>query len=485
MKNYIDKLHITSISLMSSPGCNLECKYCHLADQAKQTDNKKLWNDTILAIQDGSYLQNTLSALKRLKQPIERIDHLEFWGQEPTLSMPYLTEKIEDWLDALYAVDSIFFSTNGMSDSDIIYNFIVKIDEVAKKPFRLSFQLSYDGEYGENNIRGGNSQFILENFKKLFQKLNTYRFKNITKVVAITHAVCSTELIEYLDSLEKVEEYIKEHNDFYQELEHYVLNKQVEILPPSFAYQNGTVASVQDGINLNTFCTYMNAVRVAGKYPDMFDYSQENTDVAFSMGGFAGEDIVQKMKETNSTDLGQFVSEYFLNENHPEHFRVLDGCSSSLTDLKLMYDGQILICQNSTFDVNLKLKDLDSDILSQGRYHFVNHHQTCNLVTGTDEELEQYFTHILMSRDPANFKMLYSNVFNLMVMLSEAGQIDASYYKNLRKIQRHAYIMAKICWCYYNVYVLTGTKYTRHLGEIRQMANGMLDRLENMILQKL
>lgn len=229
----------------------------------------------------------------------------------------------------------------------------------------------------------------------------------------------------------------------------------------------------------------MNAIRVSKKYPDMFTYSENNTDVAFSMGGFAGDDILQKMKETNSNDLGQFVSEYFLNENHPEHFRILDGCSSSMTDLKLMYDGTVLICQNSIFDTEIELKNLDNDIINNGRYHFVKHHQSCNLLTDSNEILEQYFTQILMSRDPANFKMLYTNVFNLMVMLSEVGQIDSSYYKNLRKIQRHAYIMSKICWCYYNVYVLTGTKYTRHLGEIRQMANGMLDRLENMILQKL
>lgn len=32
MKQYIDKIHITSLSLMSSPGCNLQCKYCHIAD---------------------------------------------------------------------------------------------------------------------------------------------------------------------------------------------------------------------------------------------------------------------------------------------------------------------------------------------------------------------------------------------------------------------------------------------------------------------
>lgn len=150
--------------------------------------------------------------------------------------MPYITEKLEDWLIALYGVDSIFFSTNGMSDSDIIYDFIVKLDEVAKKDFKLSIQLSYDGKYGEDNIRGGNSQFILENFQKLFKKLNNFRFKNISKIVIITHAVCSTELISYLDSLEKTEAYVKEHNDFYQILEHCIINKQVEMLPPSFAY---------------------------------------------------------------------------------------------------------------------------------------------------------------------------------------------------------------------------------------------------------
>ena len=485
MKDFRKKLHVSSIALMSSPGCNLQCKYCHIADESEKIKEKNLYTNTVEAIKNGIFLQNVLTSLRRLEVPISNIDHMELWGQEPTLSMPILGDHIKEWLDSLYSVDSLFFSTNGMNDSDIIYDFILKYDEAAHKNMTMSIQLSYDGEYGENYVRGGDSQYLKENFVKLFHKLNNINFKNIVHIEFMIHSVCSTELIYHFDTYDKVEKYIAEMDEFNSALQNANLHRNIEIITPSFAYQNGYNASTEDGIRLNTFCKHLAMIQASEKYPNILNNVDKGKNIIISMGGFAVDDIVQRMKEMNANNIEEYAYSYLIDqENHPDRKYVLDGCSSSISELKFLYDGTLIICQNSIFDVDLNINDIDSkDNMMLSRYHLTHHNNAVNLITASETELEKYFTGIIASREPENFLMLYSNIFNMMLLLSKTGQIDDSYYNNLHKIQKHALLMTKFCWCYYNVLVLNGSKYVRNFGEIRQMANGVLDRLEQTVMR--
>lgn len=48
---------INSLTVLSSLGCNLNCDYCRLA-AAKNEESIILQNNTIKALQDGSFLNN-------------------------------------------------------------------------------------------------------------------------------------------------------------------------------------------------------------------------------------------------------------------------------------------------------------------------------------------------------------------------------------------------------------------------------------------
>ena len=56
MKDFRKKLHVSSIALMSSPGCNLQCKYCHIADESEKIKEKNLYTNTVEAIKNGIFL---------------------------------------------------------------------------------------------------------------------------------------------------------------------------------------------------------------------------------------------------------------------------------------------------------------------------------------------------------------------------------------------------------------------------------------------
>jgi len=132
----IKDLDIFNISLMLSLGCNLSCEYCRIA-QSVNSSSKKLQEENIQALKDGTYLNNVKEVLKKLSSPRSKIKCIDFWGQEPTLTLNYLTDNLEDWLKAFPNWNKTMFSTNGMAFGNKIVDFIFKLDNSIDHPFTL------------------------------------------------------------------------------------------------------------------------------------------------------------------------------------------------------------------------------------------------------------------------------------------------------------------------------------------------------------
>ena len=175
-----------------------------------------------------------------------------------------------------------------------------------------------------------------------------------------------------------------------------------------------------------------------------------------------------------------YITDYFYNPNNPQRRRH-ETCSTSMGDLKLMYDGTIIMCQNSIYDTMINKEYLDNSVDNQGRYHWMTHGQMINPLTATEEEITKYFTYIHNLRKPSNFRFIYITTFNLMVMLARLGQISPEYATDLRKTKVHAFMMARTTCCYYNMQVMCGTLFVRQTGEIRQLCNGIMDRIEKYL----
>lgn len=62
MENNID---IRALTLVSSCGCNLHCKYCMINNSLNDC-SAKLQQDTINALSDGTFLENVKKIFKRL-----------------------------------------------------------------------------------------------------------------------------------------------------------------------------------------------------------------------------------------------------------------------------------------------------------------------------------------------------------------------------------------------------------------------------------
>jgi len=63
---------------------------------------------------------------------------MEFWGQEPTLTLHLITKHLQDWFETYPNIRSLMFSTNTMAYPERIIDFIVKLDSILTKPFELT-----------------------------------------------------------------------------------------------------------------------------------------------------------------------------------------------------------------------------------------------------------------------------------------------------------------------------------------------------------
>lgn len=471
----IDSVKTGALTLITSCGCNLKCEYCHIA-QAVNADSPRLQKETIQALQDGSFLKNVKDSLARIEQSPGDIEQLSLWGQEPTLTLHYITANMEDWLNIFPNCKGIMFVTNGMGYGDRIVDFLFAVDKYAKNPIKVEIQFSFDGEESTDNIRNADSQKIYNTITYVIQECNRHFFKNL-HVGFNFHGVISLNLLKRLNTQDKIETYFKNLNDWAYHLYSLNLNKSLEIHPlVGVALENPVDASTEDGLRLADF--FRKSIRI---HPDNFlfesPYRQEwtiNTLIGQYQQGM-GEIFRDTGCNNVSTLVKRMVEDPVFYYDICRRISLLCYCGNSYGELKLMYDGTIINCQNSIYDRDEKFILDDGSLKSAVKKAQATHHYFVNLLTDDEETIRKHFELFRLSKEDS-FMFIMETTITLMYWLSQAHQIDESY-RNFQKIIEHSLLLAYFNCCYYNNYVKTGSMFLRATGYLRFFCNGFMDLL--------
>ncbi len=460
-----------TISLIAAGACNLQCQYCTI-DRTRNKNSQKIFNETLKALKNNSYLKNINLTLNKLKFPKEEITNIEIWGQEPSMILTSLTTQWHYWQKNFSNLNRIFFSTNGMDFIDDIYNFIITIEKNALQPIELVLQLSYDGEYGENNIRGGKAEKIKDNFIYLNTLLNQ-TFFNLVKIKINPHGVISTKIIKDLNTIEKVDQYFNEIENFLITMKTSSTNRNVYWNNFTLQLQNGFEATTEDGINLTSFLQRCSSVQKKKHY----EILKHPLDFSTLAPGATFTKIYEQMKQNEINTIDDYIEQFFYKNKQKES----PFCHPIFGDLKIMYDGSILICQNYMFDTQIDAEKISNNIFDQSRYNITTHGNNISPLKVTNNELNKYLSTIdnLLFGDTATF-MIHS-IVNLMIILSKTGQISSSYAQNIEKTVKHACLLFTICCCPFNILIASGSQLIRNTSEIRFYCNGALDLIEEYL----
>ena len=464
---------INSLTILSSLGCNLNCDYCKLS-ASRNKESIQLQENTIKALQNGTYLNNIQQVLLKLNQSPAGIEYISLWGQEPTLTLQHITDNIDKWFQVFLNWKTFMFSTNGIANHEKIINLIKAIDNTINYEFQFKLQVSYDGDYGTEKYRKANSDLIHQNISNIILSLNTMKLKNV-KVKIFFHGVLSLKLLNDLKSFEDIYNYHQNIHNWTYSLGDLNLNENVKIDNEiGLGIENPVDATTQDGINLSNF------IKASLKVNKENFPRKENTsnlgEILIRQGkinleGFY-ESILQKYN-TTLDNLHQLMNENPKIQNEiVSELSVKSWCGFCQNELKIFYDGTLMPCQNHLFDLNeeyIEKKDFDDYV----RYSLATHNYFVNPLKDDKQKINQLVNLFSISKN-SSFAMYYQTTVNTMIWLLRAKQIDESY-NDIRKLLKHAFVVVISNACYYNSQVKTGSIFVKNAGFIRLLCNGYLD----------
>lgn len=477
---------VRALSLMISCGCNLKCEYCRIS-QAVNAGSADLQHNTIKALQDGTYLKNVEAVLEKCNQSPMAIEHIALWGQEPTLTLHYFADHLEDWFKVFPNWKGTMFSTNTVDHMDRILYFIDQIEKYAPSRFNLDIQFSYDGEYSTSKLRGAEPSKIHDNLVYLFTELNKKPLKKVS-IQVNHHSVLSMHLLENLMNTKNIFEYSLAQKEWGAEFQDLIQNKNVHqnTRGCDSALENPVEASVDEGTKLWYFGQLAERFNMMEYYPEMFsgDVPFENNPCTLAesilTGGFVVlREIFDYCNERNIMPRDLFDvagSDPILMKEMFKRMNFAIFCGNGTGEMKIMWDGTLCNCQNHIYDMDVKYLPYDTNKFEDCVKHsLATHKYFVNPLKDSDEDIDKWFA-LFEACKTSCLEFTFRSVVTMMQFMVELGQIDESY-RDMRKLVNHAFYVALMNCCSYNNQIMTGSIFTRPTGFIRLFCNGHLDNM--------
>ena len=403
---------------------------------------------------------------------------MQIWGQEPTITLPYLANNWDKWIDTFPNLEKIFFSTNMMGEPDSIIFFMEQINKYAKDtPIRFELQVSYDGQYGTNNYRKADADTIKNNCVKIIEYFNKMIFKENVNFSMFFHGVTSNQLInDYLFSIDNIKEYLREIDNFIYDIRKLSMNKHVIIGNITLQYENGNEYTTEMGIKLAECANKIQRTLDKNNFKVL---NEKDYPYTFELLGGTTEFIRDRILQSPCNTIDEYIDFYI---NNLEEYKRYYYCAPIIGDLKIMYDGTLLECQNSIYDKNMLKDEVKLDIASQSRWILHDKFQI-NLLTENDEHKKDTIinTYQKLIFDGNVQYFMINNISNFLYNLAQVGQVDKSYLKNPYKLRRHAFYLSFINSCHYNLIRKSGSMIMRNLSDVRLLCNGLLDQYDEQL----
>lgn len=461
------KQYCTGLILMTSESCNLACSYCDMAQHINKKCHSEETKKVREALVNGQFLDSIKTAIERLGLDPLQIQHIDLWGQEPTLTLDEFCIMFPKLYEYCSNIEYLFFSTNGVANVDKLLNFVHLLKNTVIKPFKFKLQFSYDGRNPTIKHRGADPDRIINNIVTFITEVNKIDLGENLTVDIVFHNVADNEIMEYFADPSKEEELFEYENEF-DELTRYFFslkrNPNVIIKPFSVGIIKPFNGSVQDGKNLAAF--YKNCENLLKKYHlDHLNWKGLTIQV-FSPTLLADYDVARKL----------FLQDSPKGHPNPDRLRELSDnldCGFNRGVIKMRYDGQLLPCQAAIFGLTEEALEGREDSAAMIQRTRVQKNFYPNIVTDSDEVIDKYLYQVNTHAE-ASFLQCMSQVSSLMTCLLHAGQIDPKY-ADPDEFLKAAFHLTLSTNCAWDAMMYTGTLYGKYAGWIRFLCNGFLD----------
>ena len=446
-----------SVNLYFSAICNLRCKYCF---QPKIENINKDTNKKIIDwISSGRLEDDILDVFGK------NITNISLWGGEPSINIPYLTERISNFYEKFPKLKSISFSTN-ISRKNLCNNIITLINRVSEENIKsnrcvsVDVQFSIDGppEINDFNRVGSKADTIINNITYFCNKVKDinprYYYLNIKSTI-------SKESLRWLMTDNNLEYYYSFFISQYEKWESIIGNKAPRggtficfVYPGNF--------TKEDGILFYQLCKKQNSEEFKEKFKD--------SNVSFD------NQVSSRIKNSMSVIRAGYYRSY--------KGEMLSSCSccAGKSSLGLTESGNIHICHATyMFDENIIKYIEDNNIISdfeatQG-FSFRNFKNVIqnNIVVSKDDKTRLYrlLNKMKVFNSDISTKIQY---FEIMIsQLAVSNQIDKKYLNSEYRDLAIAYLLFGGHECPADNIWEFGSPYIRSLSQTKLVLNGAFD----------
>jgi len=425
---------LKAAEILTSGYCNLNCKYCYIPKSKQMVE---LHNKIIEKLKKDSYFENLATVYKG------NLECLGLWGTEPTLSLLQSIDFIIDCVQNFPDLKEISFSTNLLTNIDVIIDFVKQLSVLSKR-LKFKLQISVDGPSfitDENRMEGA-SKKILNNFCTLLNKLNMVNLNELL----VELKVKSTFSKENIRLLNEDKSKIKQYFEYFKnmQIQFKTINKQKQV-----SFRN----------------TYSPTLVVPGKYT-----SEDGKQLAIFFKN------LREMKYPNTY--------YFRFKKVFDHWNRLNvnpamfTCSGGDSNSGVGIDNDLHICHR-TFYLNcdeylnsiLTQKDIDNwdvSLFEDKKIDFIRNRYIVNI---NDPHNTLRWKYILKNYHDFT-KLKNSYVVVMLKELALCGQADKRYLINDDLCVLFSLFINTACSCPTENLLNTGCIHFTPVSMIRLFANG-------------
>jgi len=197
---------LVSAEQFTVASCNLQCKYCYLP----KSNSMKLLNEKIIK---ELKQDNWLDSLENVYG--KNLTYFGLWGAEPTLTLEYIP--FQKLFKRFPKLEKIAFSTNLMTNPEIIVNTVSQIDKFCNKEVIFEPQISLDGPAYITDVNRvtGAAKRIPQNIHSLVMSLNKRKLQKVKVEIRMK----STLTMENIRLLNSEPNKVKEYFDYFGQIE--------------------------------------------------------------------------------------------------------------------------------------------------------------------------------------------------------------------------------------------------------------------------
>ena len=184
------------------------------------------------------------------------------------------------------------------------------------------------------------------------------------------------------------------------------------------------------------------------------------------------EQLLKLMKECKVKSFDEFTHLFLDNQQLASHLisELNDNlyCGIFTDELKIMFDGTILSCDNMIFN-SMK------EILTPIEKLWENHHLSANIYSSSSKDINNLLQ--IFTQAHTSWSFIIQHIMTNLYYLGKAGLIN-DYSNDERIIFKYAFLGLTLPWCYYSNLKTTGSIYLQGESFFEFFYNGYIELLE-------